>query len=269
MGGVFLAPLDFHDTPVSGSSVYALSSDRQSVSKWSGSGSTWDTIGGPANQLVAGGFGTFAVRPSGEIFRYTGSGTSWDKVGDAAAAFAVNAAGLYRRDSAGVFKWSGTGTTWERIGGPARAIYAGGVDLYSANNATGDLYRYNGTPDDWTRIGGPGNAFAANVNGVYGLNAFGVYHWTGDGTQWVQIGGAADALYAGGNSLYAKVPFRADLIYYANSPNTWTKASSPATTFAVCDDALLASRSSGISRQTGTTWTQIRAGASAAIACGK
>lgn len=268
-GGVYLAPLSFLDTPVSGSNLYALSPSKDSIWKWSGSGSSWTQIGGASSRLMSGGFGTFSVQPgTGDIYRYEGSPYSWTRVGGPASSFAVNAVGLYRRDSAGVSKWSGSGTTWTQVGGPAAALYAGGNDLFATDPILGNIYRYSGTPMQWSQIGDSGTTWAVNANGIYGLNDFGVFQWTGTGTYWVWIGGPAGALFAGGNSLYATVPFFGDLNLYANSPDSWTKASNPATSFAVCDDALYSLRSTGVFKQSGATWIQIR-GASSAIACGK
>lgn len=269
LGGVSLAPLDFYNAPASGSSLYARSSNGDSVWKWSGTGSAWTQIGGPSSQLVTGGFGTFLVQPiTGDIYRYNGTPNDWTRVGGAATEFVVNSTALYLRNSTGVFKWSGTGTTWNQVGGPSRAIFAGGVELYATNNITGDLYRYNDTAMDWTRIGDPGDGFAVNVNGVFGRNSSGVYQWTGTGTEWARIGGAADALYAGGNTLCAKVPVTGDINCYANVPNHWTLSATRSTGFAICDDSVYALRSTGVYKASGTTWSQIR-GASGAIACGK
>jgi sucrose-6-phosphate hydrolase SacC (GH32 family) len=267
--GVYTAPLAFHDTPVSGSNLYGLSANKDSIWKWSGSGMTWSQIGGPASKLVAGGFGTFAVQPSG-INRYSGSGTSWTNVGGAAPSFAVNAIGLYRIDvgGEGVSKWS-SGTTWTPIGGDATALYAGGRDVFRTDPTNfGHIHRYTGTT--WEDIGDSGTTWAVNANGIYGLNNYGVFQWSGFRRYWVWIDGPAGALFAGGNSVYDTTPFFGNLYMYTNSTDNWTPVSSPAaTSFAVCDDALYALRSNGVYKQTGSSWTQIRNVAMSSIVCGK
>jgi hypothetical protein len=271
-GGVYTAPLTFNDTPVSGTNLYALSASKDSIWKWSGSGSTWNQIGGPASKLVAAGFGTFAVQPSG-INRYSGSGTSWTNVGGAAASFAVNAIGLYRINTGGggMSKWSGTGTTWNPIGGPASAIYAGGRDVFGTDPSLGNIYRYNGNVTQWDLIGDAGTTWAVNANGIYGLNDYGVFQWSGLGTYWVWIDVPANALYAGGNSVYDTTPFFNDLYQYTNATDHWTPVSgaSSATSIAVCDNALYSLRSTGVYKQNGSSWTQIRNVAMSSIVCGK
>ena len=216
--------------------------------------------------------GTYSVRSNGDIYRYDGTGTNWTRVGGPATAFAVSADALYAHNitgsPAGVYKWT-SGTTWEQIGGPATAIYAGGLDLFAKNNITSDIYRYNGLAMDWTKVGGPGSAYVVNANGLYGLNSAGVFQFTGHPDYWVQVGGAADAIYGGGNNLCAKVPFLGDINCYGNSPSTWSKAADPVTSFVVCDDAFVSTRSNGVYRKTGTTWTQVRTSTVPQVACGK
>lgn len=267
-GGVYLAPVDFDAAPVRGSSLYALSSGRDSVWRWSGSGQSWTRVGAAADRLVAGGYGLFSVQPlTGDLFRYNGTPGSWTRVSGPAQEFVVNAAGLYRRDSTGVSRWTGTDTIWTRIGGPARNLYAGGDDLFATNVLTGDIYHYNDAPMQWTRVGHGGRTWAANANGLYGLNAFGVFHWSGTGTTWIHVGGPAGSLYAGGATLHATDLLTGELNRYLNSPHSWEHAGPSARSFAACDDALYALREDGVHRQSGAVWSRI-GGPAAAIVCG-
>jgi beta-fructofuranosidase len=262
-GGVYLAELKFFNTPASGSKLYAISSNNDSV--WQYDGATWKQIGNSSSKLVTSGFGVFSVLPlTGSLYRYNfDANNTWTKVSDAATNFVANETGLFRQDS-GVSKWDPLTSTWTPVGGPASVIYAGGDDLYATNNITGDIYHYNGTPMNWTKIGNPGSQFVANVNGVYGLNSLGIFQWTGSKTEWVQVGGPANTMYAGGNSMCATVPLIGDLNCYKNSPDSWAKAADPATSYAVCDGAIYALRSNGVFNGS----TQIR-GPMAAVSCGK
>jgi Glycosyl hydrolases family 43 len=264
VGGLYLAPLDFNDAPVNGSTVYALTAAKDAVLQRTGS--TWTPIGGAATRLIGAGFGLFAVQPNGSLARYTGTPNSWTVVSGAASGFAVNANALYRRNAAGVWKWDGSGSSWTQIGGPMTELYAGAYDVYGTSPSNGDIYRYTGTPNQWTRVGNGGGSWAVNVNGLYGRNSTGVYQWSGLRTYWVRIGGPAGALYAGGNNLYATVPLVGDLNVYGNATATWSKAAGSASSFAACDDALYALRNGTLYRQTGpNSATSIGTSVSAAV----
>jgi len=268
LGGVYLAPLSFHSAPVSGTALYARYSNNV-VKRWSGSGTQWTQIGNTWKQLVTGGFGTFGIHATtNDIHRYDSASNTWPRMGGPRTAFAVNATALYARDSEGIYKW--TGGAWDKIGNAAANIYAGGNDVYARFSSDGDIFRYVASEmPPWVKIGGPGTTWAANTNGIYGLNGWGVFQWTGSGTEWVQVGGAADKLYAGGNALYATVPFFGDLNYYSNSPDTWSKAANSATSYAVCDNALYSLRSNGVYKQATTNAGTLIGATAASIACGK
>jgi beta-fructofuranosidase len=113
-GGVYLAPLAWQRTPASGAGVYALAPDHSAVLQWTGTGTGWTQIGGPASAIYAGGFGVFATAPdNGDISRYSGVPGDWTDIGGPAASFAVNAIGLFglASDRSAVSEWSGSGTT--------------------------------------------------------------------------------------------------------------------------------------------------------------
>jgi hypothetical protein len=123
--------LDVQNTAPTGTThtVYALGPTNNYVAQWTGSGSNWVTIGGPAATLYAGGAGVFATDPNtGNIYLYTGTPGSWAQVGGPGSQFAEDATHLYGLgpDHNYVAQWTGTGNNWITIGGPATSIAAGG-----------------------------------------------------------------------------------------------------------------------------------------------
>lgn len=261
-GGVYLAPLTWHDGPVTGPHLYGTTPDHSAVSRWDGT--SWTPIGGPATHLYGGGYGLFATAPgTGDISLYNGTPGNWTRVGGPGASFAVNATHLYgiTPDHSHVVQWTGDGTAWTEIGGPASQIYAGGDALYATDPSTGDISRYDGTPGNWTRIGGPGAAFAANANGLYGLTPdhSQVVQWTGNGTAWTQIGGPASHIYAGGEDFFATDPDTGDIYHYLGVENDWARAGGPGDLFTVDDTSLYGASSAGLFAWSGSgdAWTRI------------
>ncbi|MFD8381821.1 hypothetical protein ACFV2X_25420 [Streptomyces sp. NPDC059679] len=174
--------------------LYALARNHSAVYQWTGKGTAWKRIGGPASKIYAAGGGLFATGPNnGPIFRYNGSPGSWTRIGGPGHTFAISNNHLYgltpKRDA--VYQWTGKGTTWTRVGGPASKIYAAGGGLFATNPNDGRIFRYSGIPGSWTRIGGPGHTFAISNNHLYGLtpNHSAVYQWTGRATIWTRIAG--------------------------------------------------------------------------------
>ncbi|MDT0448357.1 hypothetical protein [Streptomyces hesseae] len=107
-----------------GSSLFAQSPDRSSVFQWTGNGSSWIKVGGPAGRLYAGGAGVFVTNPdNGDLFKMNGP-NNWSKVGGAGRDFAVAGDALYglSPNSDAVFRWTGNGTVWHKVGGPAYSI---------------------------------------------------------------------------------------------------------------------------------------------------
>jgi hypothetical protein len=105
--------------------VCALSPDRQGVYRYSGSGTAWTQVGGPASLIYGGGYGLFATSPDNSaIYEYLGSPNSWRQVGGPGATWAVTNSSIYglSPDRQGVYRYSGSGTAWTQVGGPAWQI---------------------------------------------------------------------------------------------------------------------------------------------------
>ncbi|MFE4861838.1 hypothetical protein [Streptomyces sp. NPDC056670] len=191
-----------------GSGVYAIAADGKAVVQWSGTGSQWSAIGGPAQDLYAGPAGVFATDPeTGELQGYSGQPGRWQVVSDRAAGFAISGTNLYRlaNDHSGVHRWDKQRGTWRQIGGPAGHIYGGGAGLFATDPVDGRIFAYSGSGSTWSYAGTAGAEFAVTNQHLYGLNPerSAVFRWTGEAGKWNQVGGAATTIYASSTELFA------------------------------------------------------------------
>lgn len=171
--------------------VYRVNADG-SVAAYSGTGSTWTTLGTGFDRIYAGESGLVATRSdTHDVYRYAGTPGIWTKIGGPGDGFAVNADGVYGYNGGGVLRWTGTGSAWASVGTAQSKLYAGAHTLVGIDPATQDvnLLGANG----WTKIGGPGDSFAVNADGVYGVNGGGIYRWTAS-TGWGSISPATKAV---------------------------------------------------------------------------
>ncbi|MFF5808634.1 hypothetical protein, partial [Streptomyces sp. NPDC012746] len=179
------------DFAVTGDHLYGLNPDRTAVYEWNGTGTDWTKIGGPAQDLEAGGAGLFATSRDGKLHKYDGRPDTWSEIGGAGADFAVTGDHLYglNPDRTAVYEWNGQGTDWTKIGGPAQDLHAGGAGLF-ATSRDGKIHHYSGQPDRWAQAGEPGKAFTASSTHLYGLAPDGnsVHQWSGQGTAWTSLG---------------------------------------------------------------------------------
>lgn len=207
--------------------LYRLSPDGNGVWQYSGTGTQWTQIGGPAKEIYSDVDGVCATNPAtGDLYRYLGSPFAWRKVGGPGKTFASDAHGfLYgvSADGSGVWRYDGlfgSPVPWVKIGGPAANLYARGYGVFATNPQTGDIYIFHGHPFKWTRIGGPGKAFSVDVEGrLYGLSPDGSKVWRYDGSlntpdKWTQIGGAAAGICAGWKEVLAINPQTKELWIY-------------------------------------------------------
>ncbi|MFF3129841.1 tectonin domain-containing protein [Streptomyces sp. NPDC057908] len=176
--------------------LFGLAADHSAVYRWNGQGTDWTKVGGPAQDLYAGGAGLFATAPdTGKVFKYDGTPEAWSQVGEPGADFAVTNDRLYglAPDRSAVYEWAGHGTEWAKVGGPAKELDAGGAGLFATDPNTGTLSKYDGQPDSWTKAGEPGAGFAVSNTHLYGLapNGTAVLQWTGTG--WTPLGAPATA----------------------------------------------------------------------------
>ncbi|MEV6734568.1 hypothetical protein [Streptomyces sp. NPDC051364] len=246
--------------------LYALAADHSAVYRWNGKGTDWTKVGGPAQDLYAGGAGLFATSPgSGQLSKYNGQPDSWSQIGGAGADFAVTGDHLYglNPDRTAVYEWNGQGTDWTKIGGPAQDLEAGGAGLF-ATSPDGELHKYDGQPDTWSEIGGAGADFAVTGDHLYGLNPdrTAVYEWNGTGTNWTKIGGPAQELYAGGAGLFATSPDK-KIHRYSGQPERWAQAGEPGKAFTASNAHLYGLAPDGNSVHQwsgqGTAWTSLGA----------
>ncbi|AYG78187.1 hypothetical protein DWB77_00294 [Streptomyces hundungensis] len=248
--------------------VFALAADHSAVYQWSGHGTDWVKVGGPAQDLYAGGAGLFATNPdTHKIHKYNGTPDQWTEIGNPGAEFAVTSDHLYglNPERTAVYEWNGHGTDWTKVGGPAQDLYAGGAGLFATNPDTHKIHKYNGTPDQWTEIGNPGAEFAVTSDHLYGLNPerTAVYEWNGHGTDWTKVGGPAQDLYAGGAGLFATNPDTKDLHKYDDAPEVWSQAGGPGADFTVSNQHVygLSPERTAVFQRTGdgTNWTALGA----------
>ncbi|MFG2987649.1 hypothetical protein ACGFYQ_41885 [Streptomyces sp. NPDC048258] len=245
--------------------LYALAADHSAVYRWNGEGTDWTKVGGPAQDLYAGGAGLFATSPgTGALNKYNGQPDSWSQIGGAGADFAVTGDHLYglNPDRTAVYEWSGTGTDWTKIGGPAQDLEAGGAGLF-ATSPDGKLYKYNGQPETWSEIGGAGADFAVTGDHLYGLNPdrTAVYQWSGHGSEWTRVGGPAQDLYAGGAGLFATNRTDGSILRYDGG--RWSGVGSGGSSFTVSGHHLygLSRDRTAVSAWSGTdaTWNSLGA----------
>ncbi|WP_431777039.1 tectonin domain-containing protein [Streptomyces cucumeris] len=246
--------------------LFALAADHTAVYEWTGHGTDWTKIGGPANDLYAGGAGLFATaRDTGKVLKYEGRPDAWSQVGEPGADFAVTGDHLYglNPDRTAVYEWNGHGTNWTKIGGPAQDLHAGGAGLF-ATSRDGKLHKYNGQPDAWSEIGGAGADFAVTGDHLYGLNPdrTAVYEWNGHGTNWTKVGGPAQDLHAGGAGLFATSPDH-KIHRYSGQPEQWGQVGEAGKAFTVGSTHLYGLAPDGNSvhqwNGQGTDWTALGA----------
>ncbi|MFD7972865.1 DNA/RNA non-specific endonuclease [Streptomyces clavifer] len=247
--------------------LFALAADHTAVYRYNGQGTDWTKVGGPAQDLYAGGAGLFATNPdTGKVFKYDGTPEAWSQIGETGADFAVTGDRLYalNPDRTAVYEWSGQGTDWAKVGGPAKDLDAGGAGLF-ATAPDDKIFKYDGAPEAWSQIGEPGADFAVTGDRLYGIAAdrSAVYEWSGQGTEWAKVGGPAQDLYAGGAGLFATDRTTGQLNKYTGQPDSWTKTGEPGAGFTVSDTHLYGLSPNGTAvlrwAGTGTDWTPLGA----------
>jgi hypothetical protein len=153
---IYGGPLGLIATNPPNSSAYLLPT---------GSDSTWERIGGGGAQFVQSTavtttvYGLAADRSA--VYRWSGTGTKWTKVGGPAQALfsgEINGSQpIYATSphNAGVFAYSGTPNQWERVGGPGVQFAACSSMLLGLGSVGGTLYSYEGFATLWQGMGAP------------------------------------------------------------------------------------------------------------------
>jgi hypothetical protein len=259
--------------------VYALGPNDGYVAEWTGSGSNWTVIGGPASHLYVGSAGVFATDPTtGDIAQYNLATGGWTVIGGPGQTFVQAGGRLFglAPDGSYVAEWNGASGGWTVIDGAAEEIYGGGDQLVAIGPSGDAAYVYDGTPYAWTMIVGGGDLteyprFAVGDGGIYALDEDDrVDQWTGSGTNWTQIGTGFNTLYAGGEDgdLYGVNDETGAITEYSGTPNDWNVVGGYGSQFAVSRTTLygLAPDSSYVAQFTpGVGWSEI-GGPAAAIA---
>ncbi|KAK0722643.1 heterokaryon incompatibility protein-domain-containing protein [Lasiosphaeria miniovina] len=173
-------------------SVYGITPDYGAVYKWNNDGTDWKRIGGPARDLLGGGYNAlFGISPDGGDIYHWISNDRWEKVGGPGAEFAVDGQGqLYgiTPEKDAVNKWTGTGQNWTKLGGPASRIFAGGLGVFALDPSGSEIWRYTGVGEAWEKVGGPGVDFAVTDDGLFGLDSAGeIWKWE-SGQIWTNLG---------------------------------------------------------------------------------
>jgi hypothetical protein len=246
---VSLYDFEFLNTPVKGSTLYALTAAKDKILKFSAG--TWNPIGGQSTQLVAGGgLGVFSLE-GGSLYLYDAAGRN--VVSTTGSGYATNSNSLYRKDSNGVSKWNGAGDSWTNIGTAATTLYPGGKELFASNPWDGNIYHYSGSGTTWTKVGGGGDSWTANANGLFGTQFFGLYQYSGTPNYWIKVGNSTNNLISSGDKVYATDSGGSLKIYSnvssSNKNAQWTKVANSATAFAACDDMLYALRGTTVYKQ--------------------
>ncbi|MDX3227299.1 hypothetical protein [Streptomyces sp. ME19-01-6] len=244
--------------------VYAVSKDGK-VLQWSGTGTSWRSIGGDADSIVAGGAGLFRINESdGWISQYRPASRSWKAIGSSGFQFIQQAGTLYalkpQRDA--VMRWDPHKDKWTRVGLAYAKLYAGPAGLFAINPDTGNIWQYSGTPEKWTEVGGPGADFAVGER-VWGINPERdmVFEWSAEPGHWFPVGDAADKIYAGGAGMFIVRESTGQILKYNEKPFSWTLIGTAGADLVVTDRKVyrVSSDRKTVSLWSGhgTTWTTI------------
>lgn len=175
--------------------------------------------------------GILATIATNNIYQYTGSGTQWDSIGGPGKMFVYAGNNLYGLSPNGqaVYKYGGTPDQWSQVGGSMVTLIGGGKNLYGVSSDGNNLLQYSGNDTQWTKIGGPAYMFAAVGDDVYGLvpNRTAIYKYSGTPDNWTQVGGNTLGIIGGGNVLYCISPDNLALWRYTNNQQ-WEQIGGPA-----------------------------------------
>jgi len=202
-----------------GSTLYGLEPDGAHVRKYTGTGTSWGTVGGATRDIFRCTSHLCATNPdTGDAYLLI-SGSSWTHIGGQAAMYASTETDLYRLtlDRSAVEHYTG-GTSWSQVGGAAGFVFATTDTLFATDPDTGDIHRYSG--GSWSTAGHGGRTFVGVGSTLYGLapDRSSVQKYSGSGTSWSRIGSGADWLYGGeSGSLYATAPGTFDINRYTGS----------------------------------------------------
>lgn len=239
--------------------LYALTSSRDKVFKYTDKDDSWLEIGGPAKRLIGGGNFLYAVNPSNtSIWRYTDNTNSWDEIGTEGFNFVCAGNRLFGLNPActAIHIFDDATNTWKKVGDGASQIYGNGDHLYVMSPDSKELWKYIITEEKWEKIGGPGSDFCGHKNDLYALNPSRdkTYLYDGDKKEWKEIGGGANGFYGGGDDFYSAGTLNNELWRYSKKDNQWHVESSGAAAYAPLKDKvyLLSPRLDGVYKSSNT-----------------
>ncbi|WP_438021192.1 M57 family metalloprotease [Sorangium sp. So ce315] len=212
-----------------GENLYALESSFGNTLKYSGSGTTWTTIGGSANQIFVCEGSLCATNADGDVYKYIDFTNSWSALGGPGAAFESTNSVLYALSVDQGQVWRHSGGTWTNVGGAYADLFGTGTAMYGLTRDRQTLQKYAGSGSTWTTVGSAGRQWVGGVGGeLYALtpDASAVYVYSGSGTSWNYVGGAGARLY-GAYDLYATEVNAEDIWRYDEVANSWTYVGKP------------------------------------------
>jgi hypothetical protein len=225
-----------------GTSLYRLALDGNTIAKYSGSGTTWSTVGGPTYDIFRCGSYLCARDPAGNIKRSVDGNNNWTSLSGSVRNSASSSATWFAVDKFGlngmVFNESTrTFTTMDTLGGD---LFVSDTDVFESSPLAdtdndgsiwhGEIWHRTGSSTtSWERIGGGGRTFIAIGSNFYGItpSGSGVNKWTPNSStrnHWDTVGGAADWLY-GTTHLYATNPSSQHVYRYDGTG--WTDMGRP------------------------------------------
>ncbi|WP_148313868.1 M57 family metalloprotease [Sorangium cellulosum] len=145
----------FESTAGSGP-LYALSVDQGEV--WRRLSGTWTNVGGAFADLFGAGSSMYGLtRDRQTLKKYSGSGTTWTTVGGAGRQWQGQSNGAFYAltpDAGAVYRYDGTGTSWSYVGGASARLY-GTHDLYATEVNAEDIWVYDPGTNSWSYVGKP------------------------------------------------------------------------------------------------------------------
>ncbi|WP_129576687.1 MULTISPECIES: peptidase M10 [Sorangium] len=214
-----------------GTTLYALGSSFGNVLEYSGSGTTWTTIGGSANQIFVCEGALCATNSDGDVYKYSATTNTWTNIAGPGASFESTAGSgsLYALSVDQGEVWRRLSGTWTNVGGAFADLFGAGSSMYGLTRDRQTLKKYSGSGTTWTTVGSAGRQWQGQANGAfYALtpDAGAVYRYDGTGTNWSYVGGAAARLY-GTHDLYATETNAEDIWVYNEVGNNWTYVGKP------------------------------------------
>ncbi|MFZ5892833.1 MAG: matrixin family metalloprotease [Myxococcota bacterium] len=207
--------------------LYGLGPGGSLVVRWSGSGTTWNSVGGSAGQILyCGPQGLCATNPdTAALWSYRNS--TWTQIGGPGSKFAASDFGPYGLSPTQELLsfYNTSQRRWIQVGGPFADVITNAAFVFTLTRDRQHIQ--TPTLTGGVDIGGPGRQWLGTGQELYGLSVAsdGVYRWE-QGTTWTRIGGAFHRLYGNEGHLYG-VSGNGDIWEYSGSGSTWSNLGQP------------------------------------------